>query len=74
MPISYKVDVLAELKNKGFSSYRLRQEKLFGERIIQKLRQGEIVSADNLAKLCQLLDCQPGDILEFQKIEIIEEQ
>lgn len=67
MPIIYKVDVLAELKNKGFSSYRLRQEKLFGERIIQKLRQGEIVSADNLAKLCQLLECQPGDILEYKE-------
>lgn len=70
MPIMYKIDVLAELKSKGYSSYRLRQEKLFGERIIQKLRQGEIVSADNLAKLCQLLECQPGDILEYKNEHI----
>lgn len=70
MPIMYKIDVLAELKSKGYSSYRLRREKLFGERIIQKLRQGEIVSADNLAKLCQLLECQPGDILEYKDEQI----
>lgn len=67
MPIMYKIDVLAELKSKGYSSYRLRQEKLFGERIIQKLRQGEIVSADNLAKLCQLLHCQPGDLIKYEE-------
>lgn len=65
MPIKYKIDVLAELKKKGYSSYRLRQDKIFGERTIQKIRNGEIVTADNLAVLCRLLECQPGDILEY---------
>jgi DNA-binding Xre family transcriptional regulator len=67
MPIKYKIDVLAELKNAGYSSYRLRQDKIFGERTIQKFRNKEIVSADNLATLCELLNCQPGDILEYEK-------
>lgn len=67
MPIKYKIDVLAELKNAGHSSYRLRQDKIFGERTIQKFRNKEIVSADNLATLCELLNCQPGDILEYEK-------
>lgn len=67
MPIKYKIDVLAELKNSGYSSYRLRQDKIFGERTIQKFRNKEIVSADNLATLCELLNCQPGDILEYEK-------
>lgn len=66
MPIKYKIDVLAELKNAGHSSYRLRQDKIFGERTIQKFRNKEIVSADNLATLCELLNCQPGDILEYE--------
>lgn len=65
MPIKYKVDILAELKKAGFSTYKLRQEKIFGERNIQKIRSGEIVSSDNLAKLCKILHCQPGDILEY---------
>lgn len=67
MPIKYKIDVLAELKNAGYSSYRLRQDKIFGERTIQKFRNKEIVSADNLATLCELLNCQPVDILEYEK-------
>ena len=66
MPIKYKIDVLAELKKAGFSSYKLRQDKIFGERTIQKIRNGEIVTADNIAKLCELLNCQVGDLLEYQ--------
>ena len=67
MPIKYKIDVLAKLKNAGYSSYKLRQKKLFGERTIQKFRTGEMVSAANLATICKLLNCQPGDILEYEK-------
>lgn len=65
MGIQYKIDVLAALKEKGYSTYRLRQDKIFGERTIQKIRSGEIVTADNLAVLCKLLQCQPGDILQY---------
>ncbi len=65
MPIRYKIDILAALKEAGYSSYKLRQMKLFGERNIQKIREGEILNADNLAKICELLKCQPGDILEY---------
>lgn len=67
MPIKYKINVLAELKNAGYSTYRLRQEKIFGERTIQKFRDGEIVTAENLAILCKLLNCQPGDIIEYEE-------
>ncbi len=65
MPIRYKIDVLAALKEAGYSTYKLRQMKLFGERNIQKIREGEVLNADNLAKICELLHCQPGDILEY---------
>ena len=67
MPIKYKIDILAALKEKGYSTYRLRNEKLFGERTIQKIRKGEIVNADNLALICKLLNCQPGDIIEYSE-------
>lgn len=65
MPIRYKIDILAALKNAGYSTYKLRQEKIFGERTIQKFREGIIVNAENLATLCKLLNCQPGDIIEY---------
>ena len=67
MPIRYKINVLAELKSAGYSTYRLRKEKLFGERTIQKFRTGEMVSTENLSLICKLLDCQPGDILEYKE-------
>ncbi len=65
MPIKYKIDVLAALKEAGYSSYKLRKEKLFGESTIQKIRKGEILNADNLAIICELLHCQPGDLMEY---------
>ena len=65
MPIIYKIDVIAALKEAGFSTYRIRKEKLMGEATLQRLRSGEPVSWENIATLCQLLNCQPGDIMEY---------
>ena len=65
VPIKYKINVLAELKAIGYSTYRLRKEKIFGERTMQKFRRGEIVNAENMAIVCKLLNCQPGDIMEY---------
>ena len=70
MPIKYKMEIVPALKDAGYSTYKLRQEKLFGERTIQKFRDGEIVNAENLALLCKLLKCQPGDLLEYVPDEI----
>lgn len=69
MPIKYKIDVLQELKSKGFSTYKLRKDKIFGESTMQQFRDGVIVSNENLSRLCHLLQCQPGDILEYSEKE-----
>ena len=66
MPIKYKIDVLATLKEKGYSTYRIRREKIFGEGTIQAFRSGTMVSTDILSKLCALLSLQPGDIIYFE--------
>lgn len=65
MPLRYKLDVLAALKNAGFTTYRLKNEKILAESTVQKLRKREMVSADNLSRICRLLHCQPGDIIEY---------
>ena len=65
MPIKYKINVLAALKSAGYSTYKLRTEKIFNETVLQKFRDNELVTADNLALLCELLNCQPGDVLEY---------
>jgi len=69
MPIYYKIDVLEALKQAGYSTYRLRQEKLMGERVIQQLRNGEIVSWKTIDTVCILLKCQPGDLVEHRDEE-----
>lgn len=66
MPLRYKIDVLDALKEAGYSSYRLRKEKLLSESTLQKLRDGIIVSTDVIEQLCGLLNCQPGDLLEHK--------
>lgn len=69
MAIRYKVDILAELKKRGYSSTRIREEKLIGQSYLQQLRRGELVSWKALDTICALLECQPGDLIEFQKEE-----
>ena len=69
MSLHYKINVLEALKEKGITTYSLRKEKALSESTIQKLRNGEGVSWDNLETLCKLLDCDISDILEYQKDE-----
>ena len=65
MGLKYRIDVLAALQEKGYTTYRLRKEKLLSESTIQKLRTGESISWTNLEALCQMLSCQPCDLIEY---------
>ena len=65
MAIRYKVDIMAELKKQGYSSKRIREEKLIGQSYLQQLRHGEMVSWKTLDTICALLGCQPGDLVEY---------
>jgi putative transcriptional regulator len=69
MAIRYKIDILAELKKKGYSSTKIREEKLIGQSYLQQLRHGELVSWKTLDTICSLLDCQPADLIEYVKDE-----
>jgi len=65
MSIRYKGDIMGQLKAKGYSTARLRKEKIFGERTMQEFRTNGIVPYKSIDRLCTLLNCQPGDILEY---------
>lgn len=66
MPIRYKINIMDALKEKGYTSYRIRKEKLFGQKTVQDFRDGTVVlSQDLLSKLCEILNCQPGDLIEY---------
>ena len=65
MAIRYKVDVLEELKKKGYSSTKIRNDKLIGQSYLQQLRHNELVSWKTLDTICWLLECQPADLIEY---------
>ena len=73
MPLQFKIDVISALKGKGYTTYRIRNEKILSESTLQRLRTRKGVSWENIETLCRLLDCQPGDIIEYvQEPEVSE--
>lgn len=66
--ISYEKLVL-KLKQNNISQYKLKQDKILGSATISKIFKdngvnGESIDIKVVDKMCKLLDCQPGDILE----------
>ena len=69
MPLQFKIDVVSALKEKGYTTYRIRNEKILSESTVQKLRAGKGVSWENIETLCRLLDCQPADLMEYVAVQ-----
>lgn len=65
MPVTYKIDIISALKSAGYNTNTIRKEKLLSEGTLQSLREGKYISMDAISKICRLLNCQPGDILEY---------
>ena len=64
MSFRYKINVMGKLKENGYSSTRLRREKLLGESYMSQIRRGDMISWAALDTVCTLLECQIGDIIE----------
>jgi len=65
MPIQYKIDIIAALKEAGYNTNRLRKEKLLSEGVLQALRENRYIALQNISKICELLKCQPADLIEY---------
>lgn len=65
MPLQYKVNILNALKEKGYNTNRIRTEGLLSQSTLQKLREGKGLSWENIERICRLLECQPGDLIEY---------
>ncbi len=65
--IRYKIDVLEALKEKGLTTYKLRQDKLLNEGAVKKLRKSEMVGMKSLDQICGMLGCDVGDIIQYEK-------
>lgn len=63
MPIKYKI--VGKLKAAGWSTYRVRKEKLLSEATLQAIREERPINTDTIDRLCEVLKCQPSDLLEY---------
>ncbi len=54
------------LKDRGYTTYKIRKEKLLGQGTLTALKNGTGgLDARTIDRLCNMLDCQPGDLMEF---------
>ena len=65
MPIKYD-KLLALLTEKGYTSYRIRKENIIGQGTLTAIKNGTGgLDHRSIAKLCHILECQPGDLMEY---------
>lgn len=62
--MKYKIDIFAALKARGYSQSQLLKNKTLSSRTAALIRSGEMVTPEIINRICLLLRCQPGDILE----------
>lgn len=64
MPIKYD-KLIALMRERGITSYTLKRDNIIGQATYKKIMEGGDIDTRTIAKLCKLLECQPGDILEY---------
>ena len=64
MPIVYN-KLLSLMQEKGLTSYKIKQENIIGQATLKKIKEGGDIDTRTIAKLCKVLECQPGDIMEY---------
>ena len=68
--IRYKINILQALKDAGYTTYRLEKEKLLSAGTVHKIRCGDAnLTMEKVNAICDLLECQPGDLLEWYRAE-----
>lgn len=68
--LSYKIDVIKELKNVGINTTTAKKSGVFGQETMRKFRNGDTsISLENLNRLCCVLEMQPRDIIKYVETE-----
>lgn len=71
--IKYKRDIIKMLSDKGITTYLIRKNKIFTESQLTQIRNDKLVTQETLDKLCTLLECQPGFLLEYEPSDDMKE-
>ena len=67
MAIYARSEALDLLRDKGYSSYRLREEKILTPRTLQRIRNGERITMHELETICDILQMQPNKVIEWER-------
>lgn len=59
------VDILEMLRMVGYHTRLIRQDHLISESSLQYIREGKLVSLATFEKLCEVLNCQLSDLIEY---------
>ena len=61
-----KYDKTFELfKHKGITTYKIKKENLISQSALQKMKVGGHIDTRTIERLCAVLECQPGDLIEY---------
>lgn len=72
MPIVYD-KLLKKMDEQGITSYTIKKDHVIGQATFKKIKEGGDIDTRTIAKLCKLLNCQPGDIIEYVPDEAVNE-
>lgn len=64
MPIKYD-KLFAMMKSKGINKMTLRNIYGLNPKTVATLAKNGSVTTYTIERLCEILDCQPGDIMEY---------
>ena len=65
MSISYR-KMLRLLEERNETSYTLtKRNKIIGQATWKKIKEGGHIDTRTIEALCDYLDCQPGDLMEY---------
>ena len=72
--LRYKPGIVEKLREAGYNSTRIKNEGLFGEKTMTDFRRQAEIPYKTLNKLCKILKCEIGDIIEYVEDESEEKQ
>ncbi len=64
--IRYKIDIVKALKDAGYKPQFIRDNNIFGQSTMTKFNNNDTnITLKNINTICQILNCQPSDLIEF---------
>lgn len=65
--MAIKYDKLFKIfEEKGITTYKIRKENIVSQGTLTKMKNGNgSIDTRTIDKICRVLNCQPGDILEY---------